>query len=255
MIGPYPGTFEPTKAAAPEPPLLYGATAPPSPLHTSGGYAIGVEPGWSSNHFAYWGRQAGQANNLLPPVLQQYVPDVVLMELGFNDIGWEVANPQQTLEYVYDIVSQAQKANPHVRIAVANIPQRTSLGSANPYLPYNTTKYNNLLADKIGGWSTESSPVILVDFQGNYSCDINACPAGYDGLHPNAMGEFEIARAFSYALVAFGYGGSPLEIPGDIPARPCPVPSNLAVEATDGGYVATWDAGTLMYSDSRNCIL
>ena len=25
--------------------------------------------------------------------------------------------------------------------------------------------------------------------QENYECDIDGCPAGYDGLHPNALGK------------------------------------------------------------------
>ena len=33
------------------------------------------------------------------------------------------------------------------------------------------------------------SQIELVRMQENYDCDIDGCPAGYDGLHPNALGK------------------------------------------------------------------
>ena len=33
------------------------------------------------------------------------------------------------------------------------------------------------------------SQIELVRMQENYECDIDGCPAGYDGLHPNALGK------------------------------------------------------------------
>jgi len=42
-------------------------------------------------------------------------------------------------------------------------------------------------------------------------CKVDACPAAYDGLHPNALGEYQIAQAFSKTLCEdFQLGGSPL---------------------------------------------
>lgn len=43
---------------------------------------------------------------------------------------------------------------------------------------------------------------------------MTACPAGIDGLHPNALGDFQIARAYTQVLHdKFHYGAAPLEVP------------------------------------------
>lgn len=43
---------------------------------------------------------------------------------------------------------------------------------------------------------------------------VAACPAGIDGLHPNSLGDFQIARAYTQVLHdKFHYGTAPLEVP------------------------------------------
>lgn len=70
-----------------------------------------------------------------------------------------------------------------------------------------------------------------------------ACPAGHDGLHPNALGEFEIARAYSQVLhTDFGLGSSELSVPKNIPSRPCPVPTNIKAVTSATRVTVTWDA-------------
>ncbi|KAF8846484.1 hypothetical protein BDZ45DRAFT_682498 [Acephala macrosclerotiorum] len=34
------------------------------------------------------------------------------------------------------------------------------------------------------------APISPVELQENYDCGTSSCPAGYDGLHPNALGEY-----------------------------------------------------------------
>lgn len=76
----------------------------------------------------------------------------------------------------------------------------------------------------------------------NYDCELSGCPAGSDGLHPNALGDYQIAQAFSNTLVNdFGIGRRTVEIPADVPFPPLPVPSNFKVVASPGGTLATWD--------------
>jgi hypothetical protein len=90
------------------------------------------------------------------------------------------------------------------------------------------------------------------------------CPAAYDGLHPNELGEYQvserssnprrgpqlrphkIARAFTRALVhGLGIGNAPLEVPGQIPARPLPIPASLQIFESPVGLTATWDKGKM----------
>lgn len=126
-----------------------------------------------------------------------------------------------------------------MKFAVANIPQRTSLGRID--LPINTDTYNTWLAEDIVNWGTASSPVALVKFREAYDCELDGCPAGYDGLHPNALGEYQIASAFSQALVnSLKIGRSPLSIPAIIPARPLPVPSGFSFVSSNTGVTGTW---------------
>ena len=69
------------------------------------------------------------------------------------------------------------------------------------------------------------------------------CNAAYDGLHPNALGEFQIARAISRVLVEeFAIGQSPLTIPSELPSRPVPTPTNVTAVPEPSGIAVTWDA-------------
>jgi lysophospholipase L1-like esterase len=221
------------------------------------GYAVGVTPGWGSNHFSIWGQQAAQDQGLIQAQVAAYMPDYLLVELGFNDIGWFVSDPPGLLITMETLITNARSANPNVNFAIANVPQRTFLGAVNAQLPEKTTTYNGLLAAAITGWSTATSKVQLVHFQENYDCGPDSCPAGHDGLHPNALGEYQIAQAFSNTLVSgFGIGSSPLVIPADVPERSTPVPTNLQAVSSPDGITVTWDAvyGAFGY-DVRNMLV
>ncbi len=100
--------------------------------------------------------------------------------LGFNDMGWFYSDAYGTLGSMNSLVSEARAANPNIKIAIANVPQRTWLGRYD--LPAKTNTYNDLLADAIPKWSTSQSPLGLVHLQEAYDCGIFACPAGYDGM-------------------------------------------------------------------------
>jgi hypothetical protein len=110
-----------------------------------------------------------------------------------------------------------------------------------------------MLKDAIPTWSTPTSPIRLVDWRANYSCETSGCPAGYDGLHPNAFGEYQIAHAFALTLHnTYGIGSSVPAVPatGDVPVRPTPVPSNVIAASSPSGVTVTWDPvyGALGYT-------
>ncbi|MEU1680408.1 GDSL-type esterase/lipase family protein [Micromonospora zamorensis] len=242
FVGPYYGTTPPAEATGPTPPRLQGVPAPGEGIpRVWGQYAAGA-PAFDSDHFAVWGRQAAQVKNEIHAQVAEHKPDLLLVGLGFNDLGWFVDNPDGTIASMRTLVSEARAANPNIKLALANIPQRTRLG-VNPNLPVNTDRYNTLLATSIPSWSTSQSPVALVDWRANYACGPDSCPDGYDGLHPNARGEFKIAQAFERTLVNnFRIGTSVPAIPNTIPARPTPVPRNVVVEPGPQGLKVTWDA-------------
>ncbi|GFG10280.1 contactin [Aspergillus udagawae] len=241
FVGPYTGTVQPEKPAPPSPPALYGEPQPTGAIKVSGGYAKEVSSGFPKNHFAVWGRAAAVDKGLIKEVMEAHPADLMLLLLGFNDMGWFYSDSMGTLDSIHTLISNARAANPNIKFAIANVPQRSFIGGRED-LPVSTNIYNSLLRDTIPEWSTTASPIHLVELEENYNCQPSSCPVGSDGLHPNAMGEYQIARAFSQTLVKdFKIGSSALSIPSDVPTRPLPVPSNFKVFTSPGGVTATWD--------------
>lgn len=241
FVGPYTGTLPPDQPAPPAPPALQGAPKPAAgPPRTTGAYASGVS--FDSDHFAVWGRQAAQDKALIRQMVATYQPDLVLVGLGFNDLGWFVSGPQGTLDSIKSLVDEARAARPDVDFALADVPQRTRIAGRQDLID-NTTAYNAMLAAAIPSWRTDASRVELVDWKGAYDCAPDACPAGYDGLHPNARGEYQIARAFATTLHdKWGLGAGVPPVPATTPVRPTPVPSGVRADATPSGVTVTWNA-------------
>ncbi|KAJ4155961.1 hypothetical protein LMH87_001181 [Akanthomyces muscarius] len=247
FVGPYKGTRPPPETKPPSAPALKGVKAADAGVLASGGYAAGIS--FDSDHFSIWGQACAEDVGLIRDVVQNGQPDVMLVMLGFNDLGWFYSDDKGLLHNMQTFISNARAAKPNIKIALANVPQRTSLGRED--LPQKTTAYNKALVDAIPKWSTDESPIYLVKLQENYDCNLGGCPVGYDGLHPNAKGEYQIARAFSLTLANdMKIGSSPLEVPGNIPGRPVAVPSNFQVTSSPQGVTATWDKvyGTYGYN-------
>ncbi|MGI5340942.1 hypothetical protein ACQEVS_27830 [Streptomyces sp. CA-181903] len=84
---------------------------------------------------------------------------------------------------------------------------------------------------------------MLVDFDGAYGCDPNAttCASTYDGLHPNALGEYRIARAFGTALHdRFGIGAEAPKEPGAVMPYDIAAPETPTFDGTGQGVTVTW---------------
>lgn len=178
IVGPYKGTKSPPPAVAPQPPPLYGSPADTS-FTTDGGYATGVDSGFlsNSNHFAVWGRAAAVDKGLIAGVLQQTPADLMLLMLGFNDLGWFYSDVGGTLASIQTLISNARSVNPSIKIAVANIPHRTHIGGRDN-LVQNTDIYNNQLPSLLASMSTAQSPLHVVDIAGTYDCHDWECPGG-----------------------------------------------------------------------------
>ncbi len=172
FVGPYTGTVSPEAAHPPRPPrLVDDPPDPPSRLRTDGGYAAGASREFLANcaHFAANGRQAFEAKELVAEQVAEYQPDLCLVELGFNDLGWRRSSALEVLSSMRYLVDQVRSAKPDVKLAIANIPQRTDLDGRED-LPKSTALYNSMLARCIPYWNTVQSPVALVQFCENYSC-------------------------------------------------------------------------------------
>jgi hypothetical protein len=172
FVGPYSGTVPPDEAHPPRPPRMVDESPePPSPLRTDGGYAAGVDRDFLANsgHFAASGQQAYYAKDLIAEQVATYQPDLCLVELGFNDLGWRRCGPVETLASIKHLIQEARSAKSDLKFAIANIPHRTDLPGRED-LPVDTDAYNHMLAQSIPDWSSSVSHIALVRFCENYSC-------------------------------------------------------------------------------------
>ncbi|KAF2219737.1 SGNH hydrolase-type esterase domain-containing protein [Elsinoe ampelina] len=240
FVGPYPGTQNPDPPQDPQPPLFYGQTPPATPPRVTGGYATAVPTAFipENNHLALWGRQVAQVVPEIGGVVEKYKPDYLLVALGFNDMGWLVSDWAGTLTSIRSIVANARQANSNLRIVLATVPNRTFIRQD---LVDNTTRYNNEIRNVVAALSTPTSPITLAEFAKEYACGPTGdCPAAYDGLHPNALGEWQIAKAFSDALVKHGLRTKGITVPTIID-EPTVLTPQIVAESAPWGVNVTWD--------------
>ena len=249
FVGPYSGTIEPAHNPGPPPPPLLQGQKPATSAITSGGYVPGTF--FDSEHFALWGRQIKQNIDVNPatgvsPIREQvarYQPDLLLVGLGFNDLGWFVGGPRETLDRMKTLVDEARAAKRNVSFAIADVPHRTFIEGRDD-LPKITNEYGDLLRDAIPGWSTPDSRVELVEWRKHYDCGVSGCAGGYDGLHPNALGEHQIAYAYERTLhdkYRIGNEVPPIPASDTIPTRPTRTPGNVAAVSSPLGVTVTWE--------------
>ncbi|PNH37881.1 hypothetical protein VD0002_g2912 [Verticillium dahliae] len=135
FVGPWTGTHTNAEPSDPKPPRLIGTgPVPPDERRTGGAYANGVS--FKSNHWALWGRQAAQVKNEIRSQVSTHSPDWLLVMLGFNDLGWWVGGPDDTLASVKAIVDEARAAKSNVRILIANVIHRTFIEGRNDLAPW-----------------------------------------------------------------------------------------------------------------------
>jgi lysophospholipase L1-like esterase len=228
FVGPWSGT---TGLPASLPVGWPGTSTPPI---LDGAYRPGIT--FDSDHYARWGRQLHEAKDNIRAVVAERQPNYILLELGFNDLGWGVSGPDGLWADVQTFVREARAARPDVQFLVANVTQRTPL-SGFPELPATISSYNSLLATSLPSLAVSGSAVALVDLDGPMTAADT-----YDGLHPNGVGEFKIAKAFATVLSSrFGLGQAFGTIPVSVPDLVPPTPSGVTAVATDAGITVIWD--------------
>jgi hypothetical protein len=176
FVGPYNGTVPPQGRPPPSSiPLddnLRATDVSKSQWGTWGGYAPSADTLFLQEnggaHFALWGRSAFQVRETIAQQVKTYMPDLMLVELGFNDLGW-FWGPEDTVQSMETLIRNAREVNPRLKFAVSNVPHRTAIDGRDD-LPVMTDHYNDLLEKALPGWGTEESPVELVHFREDYTC-------------------------------------------------------------------------------------
>lgn len=243
FVGPFVGTHGPVppEAAYPGPPLFPGEPAPV--INTPEGlYASGVPDSFtSSGHASWWGRQAAQTKETIKGWVQTYQPDYLVILLGFNDLGWFVSGPEDLVGNMGQLVENAREAKPDVKLLIGNVVHRKFIDGRQDLVD-NTNKYNQLLRDTMSGWFRWESPISYVDVNSNYNCHPEGCPDGYDGLHPNSMGEYHIAQAFAHSFKAdFGFQGPDFVAPSNPEPRVISTPTGVQVASLPEGIEVSWN--------------
>jgi lysophospholipase L1-like esterase len=147
---------------------------------------------FDSRHFATCGYQAAQARKVVAAVVRDARPTCMLLMLGFNDLAWFVSDADGLFRSIRTIIRRARRVRPRLRFAVANVVHRTWMKDRED-LVESTDRYNALLRDAVREWSTERSPVALVDVAAVYGCGPqykDQCPAAFDGLRASSSGEW-----------------------------------------------------------------
>lgn len=228
FVGPWSGT---NVLPASQPDDFPTNSAPP--VYT-GQYRSGLS--FDSQHWSRWGRQLTQAKSEIRGVVTSQRPTHLLIELGFNDLGWGASDPDGLIASMRTFVAEARAARPDVKLLVANVVGRTPLES-NPGLPAMISSYNAKLGPALAALSTSTSPVALVDIHSPYVPTADT----YDGLHPNGRGEYKIAKAFADVLSSrFGIGTAFGSIPASVPDAVPPRPASITATATDAGITIRW---------------
>jgi lysophospholipase L1-like esterase len=143
------------------------------------------------DHEAHWGWRVDEVLRRLDDWARQYLPDIVLVHLGTNDII-QKKDVQETVENLRQIVLTLRRHNPKVKVFLAQlIPAATT--AANEEIK----KLNQRLPEMAQSVNTAESPVILV----NHAEGFDPWKDTYDGIHPNEAGVDKMAQKWFEALL------------------------------------------------------
>lgn len=154
-----------------------------------------ADPTFDHDHAARWGMGFSTLDWTITDLMTGYTPDVVVEELGVNDLAGLGYTPDQVAGMARQLVTDARAVNPAVTVVLGQLTQRWVAG---------VPAYNALLVDLAAELDTPTSRVVVAGVQ---SYDRRADT--YDGLHPAATGEVKIARAVAMALAGVGIGTAP----------------------------------------------
>lgn len=155
--------------------------------------------GWTFEHFFHppdWDSIRGNIYSWL----KMYTPDIVLLELGTNDV-FQCRKTADMIKDLGQVIQVLRTANASVKIFVAQIPPlgaqwapKDLCGNGAYYLAIDSL--NKEIAASVKRYDTNTSPIVLVDqFSG-----IDPAVHMYDDIHPNTAGEKIMAQRWFDAI-------------------------------------------------------
>lgn len=151
--------------------------------------------GWDTDHEGRWGLGTAAAAQQVVGWVTQADPDVLIVHLGTNDVGRR-ENLNEVEAAMRTLINNARRANPHLKILLAQIIPREDHQLA-------VLDLNQRYADLAAELDSSESPVRVVDCHSGFDPTLDT----YDGVHPNESGERRMAAALADALhIEFGIG-------------------------------------------------
>jgi len=147
------------------------------------------DPDFDLDHEGHWGWTADQVLAEIPAWAAAHRPDVVLLQLGTNDVLRGQSLPG-TIEELTGIVLALRAANPGVSVLLARLTPVSGPENAR------IAAFNELVPGLVARLDTPSARVIEVD----QFTAIDPVADTVDGLHPNAAGEARMAERWLQAL-------------------------------------------------------
>ncbi|MEU5333544.1 SGNH/GDSL hydrolase family protein [Streptomyces asoensis] len=153
-----------------------------------------ADPDFPRGHLAGWGEGWLHMAPLIGEAVRTTRADVLLVSLGLIDLGF-YTNAEQTAQNARAFVAGAREANP--RIAMVWLPVIHNVRAANdPPFAAQVARFNELLAKTAADLDEPASPILLASVPPTWDIDTDT----YDGTHPNANGEHQLASAFAEAM-------------------------------------------------------
>lgn len=145
---------------------------------------------FDQHHEGHGGYRTRDLLAILPGVLQNYTPDIVLLHAGTNDV-WQHETAGGSADNLKTIIDTLRVKNPAVTVVLAKIlPMPGAWDQGVNDL--------NALIDGIAAAKTQvNSPVIVVDMNSGFTA-----PADFrrDGIHPSDVGEWKMAERWFTAI-------------------------------------------------------
>ncbi|MBE7323040.1 hypothetical protein IEQ44_00055 [Nocardioides sp. Y6] len=173
-----------------------------------------ADPHFDQDHAAAWGDRI----SYLPmhdreALMTTYRPDVVVLALGTNDLGWMRVPPADVLAATRAWVEASRTDVPGLDVVLVEVPWTTHAPAM---------EYNALLGSLATHLDTPEERVTVARAAEGYTMgrDDDLPADTYDQVHPNTRGQVRIAAAVTDALAGLGVGlpyPRPLVFPAEGP--------------------------------------
>lgn len=194
---------------------------------TQGSHAY-ADPAFDPDHAARWGMSFAAQDVPIGALVEEYHPDVVVEQLGINDLAWDRRSPAEVAAFARRFVEDARAADPSVAVVLGGLPQTWVPGAQ---------EYDASLPALASALSTDGSTVVAASPEQPFVEGTDT----YDAAHPTATGEVKIAAGVADALAVLGVG-RPYPRPLPVVPNGPRVPAALSVRAGDGEATLTWQS-------------